>query len=398
MIMKNSIHFLAAVFLTAVISVAAYCQDTHIYYNLYNDSISYVKGGKPVKNLRIRKGQEVKVHLTEFNPFTSNIDLKVEETTDNAGSGLMGAGGMSGMMGMPGFSNLFAGGQGLAGGQGGLPLLNKPLFILNDSSISFKGLKNLFSGSRGQEQLELSNQTMKDIDAIMNDAEAIYNQLGAYEKSVQVSRIALVNVEPLRLNPNIKPSLIKRMCQEYYDAIFRNPQKEGLSLNDLLEWQRMPAQYELNLQRLKSKQSELSAKISLLEAFSKELTSNPMDNESYHKYTRDMIDFQVKARGVRDQFKDITAKAAVPSNLPSTQEMAELQVKLAEVISNDFTYHTTIQPSADQVNLDIKLLKKQLMGADSTEPVLVKERNLKMEVRGGLKVNASAGVHRSGVT
>lgn len=383
-----------AALLIAVFSVPANCQDLHIYYNLHNDSITYMKGGNPVDKLRIRKGQEVQVHLTEFNPFTNNIDFKVEETTDDSGSGLLGAGGMTGFMGgmMPGLGNVFPGaGEGLLGG--GLPLFDEPLMVINDSVISFKNIKNLFTKDRGtlQEQAERSEQAMKDIEVIMKEATAIYNQLAAYEKAVQVSRIALVNVEPYRMNPNIRPSLIKSMCQEYYDAIFLKSQNNAISLNDILTWQNLPAQYDMNVARLKSKQSELGAKVSLLESLSKDITSNQFEDEAYRQYTRNMIDVQIKARGVRDQLKDIVAKAAVPTNLPNTQEMVQLQMKLAEVISNDFTYNTTIKPSADQVNLDIKLLKIQV-GADSTEPVLIKERNLKMEVRGGLKVNASAGV------
>ena len=297
--MKNRIHLLITVFLITVSSIPAYCQDLHIYYNLFNDSITYMKGGKQVDKLKLRKGQVVQVHLTEFNPFISNIDFKVEEITDDAGSGMLAGGGMSSFLGaVPGLSGLFPGAEGLLGGGGGLPLFDAPLMVVNDSTISFRNIKKLFGGARGTEQVELSSQTMKEIDIIMKDAQVIYSQLEAFEKAAQVSRMALVNVEPLRTNSNIKPSLIKSMCKDYYDAIFQNSQQGGLNLNDLLAWQSMPAQYELNLQRLKSKQFELSAKVSLLEGFSRDLTSNPIDDEEYRKFTRNMIDVQIKAKGV----------------------------------------------------------------------------------------------------
>lgn len=386
--MKNKILLFIAVLIT-FFSVSAKCQDAHIYYNLFNDSITYIKGGKQVKKLRIRKGQEVQLHLTEFNPFVNNIDFKMVETTDNTGSGLLGAGGMTSLMGgmLPGLGNIIpGGGEGLLGG-GGIPLFDAPLLVLNDSVIS---IKNLFSGSRGSEQVDLANQTMKEINILINDAAAIHQQLMVYERAVQVSKLAIVNTDVLIHNTNLRPSLIKNMCQEYYDAVFQQSQQGTISINDLLSWQNLPAQYELSTARLKSKQGELGAKVALLEGLSKDLTSNPIDNEAYRQYTRTLIDTQLKARGVRDQLKDITTKAAVPSNLPSTQEMGQLQMKLAEVVSNDFTYNTTIKPTADQVSLDIKLLRNQVGG--DTSGLLVKERNLKMEVRGGLKVNASAGI------
>ena len=61
------------------------------------------------------------------------------------------------------------------------------------------------------------------------------------------------------------------------------------------------------------------------------------------------------------------------------------------VNGNQVCNHATIQPTADEVNLDIKLTRKKVEG-DEKEPELLKERNLRMEVRGGLKVKASAGV------
>ncbi len=386
--MKNFLLIFPTLFLLGAASINAYGQDYQVFYNLYNDSISYVKKGKPVKSLRLRKGDEVRVHLTEYNPFVSDVALQVKETTDDSGSGLTGMAGFASLLpGIPGIGG-FMNPDGESGGMLPMLSLDLPVLTVNDSAIT---LKSILSKFRGAEQISKADQTMREIEFLLQDISSVHNQLIANERALQVSNIALLNVEPLRTQANIRPSLVKKMCREYYDAIFQKDADEDVSLNDLLAWQKLPAEHQLFIEKLKGKQNELNIKIGMLEAFSRDLTANNVDDENYQKFTRDMIDFQIKSRGVKEQLKEVTSRSIQTSNIPSNQEMAKLQLQLAEVISNDFTYHTTIQPTADEVSLDIKLMRKQAEG-DEAEPEILKERNLRMEVRGGLKVKASAGV------
>ena len=387
--MKNFLRHLPIFLFLTVACLSANGQDYQVFYNLYNDSVSYVNKGKPVKSLRLRKGDEVRVHLTEYNPFVSDVALKVGETTDDAGSGLTGMAGMASLLpGVPGLGGLFN--QEGETGAGTFPMisLDLPVLTVNDSAVT---LKSLLSKFRGAEQIDRANQTVKEIESLFRDISTVHNQLMANERALEVTNLAILNVEPLRTQANIRPSLVKKMCREYYDAIFQKSPGEEVGLDDLLAWQRLPAEHQAFVEKLKAQQNELNIKIGLLEGFSRDLTSNNIDDANYQKYTRDLIDFQVKSRGVREQLKGVASRSIQPSSLPSTQEMAKLQLQLAEVVSNDFTYHATIQPTADEVNLDIKLTRKKVEG-DKKEPELLKERNLRMEVRGGLKVKASAGV------
>jgi hypothetical protein len=379
------IQFILLLFGASVLPAAG--QENHVYYNLFNDSVTYVRAGKPVKVLKLRKGEDVRIHLTEFNPFTSDVQLEVEEISTSTGFELSGMAGLEGLLpGMTsGLGGILSGGLNPEAGTGA-PLLDIPVVVVNNDTLS---LKSLFANTRGGADASQASAMMQEISTLMTEVSSLYQELKAVEKSVMVSRMALVNVEPLRQHPNIRPSLVQQLCREYYDVVFQKSEGEAISLNDLLAWQTLGTQHELIFQRIKAKQGDLSAKIGVLEGMSKALTGNPVDNASGQKFIREMIDFQVKSRGVRDQIKDFTAKPTSLGELPSVQEMAELQLKLAEVISNDFTHHTTIQPTADQVNLGIKLQRKT---ADIDKPELVKERNLRLEVRGGMKVHASAGL------
>jgi hypothetical protein len=145
-------------------------------------------------------------------------------------------------------------------------------------------------------------------------------------------------------------------------------------------------------QKLKTKQSELAAKVSQLQAASDMLTALNLDDTGFRAYTRELVNFMVKAKGLSNQLKDGLPKTAGFAQLPSAQEVANLQLSLAGVLSHDFTWQGTVQPSADEATLTIRLLQKK-DSISAADPMLIKERSLSLEMRGGLKVSASVGVN-----
>ncbi len=386
--MKNFVPYFA-IFGFWALAIHGAAQRNEVFYNLFNDSITYKRDGKPVKGLRLRKGDEVRIHLTEFNPFTSDVQLDIEEINEPTALELSGMAGLGGLMpdmpGLPGLESIL-GGKGFGLGDGGIPVLDIPVLTFGGDTVS---ISKLLGVSRGGADVSQANSMMAEITSLLADINGLYNEVKAIEKSAMVSKMAAMNVQLLRQQPNLRPSLVQQLCREYYDIAFAKSPGEALSLNDLLAWQSMPNRFGLLHQKLKGKQGELISKIGVLEGITKSISSIPMDNASSQKYFRELIDFQSKSKGVRDQLKDYTAHPMSLGDLPTVQEMAELQLQLAEVISNDFTYHTTLQPLADQVVLHMKLQRK---GTDGEEMEVVKERNLRLEIRGGLKVSASAGI------
>ena len=64
MFMKNLI-----IVLFVMLSIPSWSQDVHIYYNVHQDSIWYMKNGKSITNLEIKKDNMVYFHLVEFNNY-----------------------------------------------------------------------------------------------------------------------------------------------------------------------------------------------------------------------------------------------------------------------------------------------------------------------------------------
>ncbi len=389
--MKNQIQILLILLISCTATLPLQSQDLHVYYNLFNDSVTYFSNEKLLKTPRLRKGDAVQLHLTEFNPFIHDIELKVEETTKADGGGASGLAAMSSFMpGLPGgFMGGSEGGEPSAGSGSGLPFLDIPLLTINDTPVT---LKSIFENSRGSEALiDQASLTMKEITVITEEIRLTHAALKNSEKALRVSRLAIANVDKIKYHSGIKPSLVKKMCGEYYAALFQTAPSKELSLDDLLGWQDLPAQHEMLFQKLKTKQGELAAKVSLLQSFSDQVSTLGIEDAGLQKYSRDLIDFQAKARTLNAQLKDGFPKTASLSNLPSIQELADLQLNLAEVISNDFIWRSTVQPTADEINLTFRVLQKRDSAA-AEEPTLVKERSLRIEARGGLKVTASVGV------
>lgn len=391
--MKNTVQvFLLIPLFSMTIVSLVHCQDLEVKYNLFRDSVAYLKDGKLQQTLRVRKGDAVKLSVTEFNPFIYDIELKLEETTKSSGGG--GIGGLAAMSGfMPGMPSLMGAGQSneqQQAGAGGLPLLDIPLLTVNDNPITLKGL---FENSRGSAMaMDQANLTMQEITAIVEEVQTTHAALKRSEKVQRVSLLALANVDKIKHHSGIQPSLVKKICEEYYASIFQKTLGEAMSLNDLLGYQDLPAQHELLLQKLKSKQGELATKMGLLQMLSDQITTLGLDADAYKKFTKELLDFQAKTKSLNNQLKDGLTRTSSLTNLPSIQEIADLQLKLAEVMSNDFTWRSTVQPTADEVVLVIRVLQKR-DSASSEEPVLVKEKRIQIEVRGGLKVSASVGVN-----
>ncbi|MBK8404429.1 MAG: hypothetical protein IPL25_10190 [Saprospiraceae bacterium] len=51
-------------------------QDLHIYYNLYKDSLWYEKNGKPTKELAVKRGKQIYLHLVEYNNYIYQSEIE----------------------------------------------------------------------------------------------------------------------------------------------------------------------------------------------------------------------------------------------------------------------------------------------------------------------------------
>ena len=71
------------------ITLTLKAQDMHIYYNLFNDSIVYKMEGKVIEDPKLKNGQDIQFHFTEFNNFLYDLELEFKQEDVQSSSGIM---------------------------------------------------------------------------------------------------------------------------------------------------------------------------------------------------------------------------------------------------------------------------------------------------------------------
>ncbi len=391
--MRAKANILSLLFVYGLFAIPLQAQELHVYYNLFNDSLTFKMDGKVLEDPKLKNGQEIELHLTEFNNFLYDIELEIKQEDSQQSSGIMEVAQFAGLgPGLPGMG-LGIGGERSksSGGMGLMSLMDMSLLKINDNEIS---LQSLFGGSRGSAQmLEQANKTMAEITALKEEVEQLTLEIQSYEKSREVGLMALEHVDSLKRYPNLRPSFIKKRCEEYYQAIFQTPTTKAITLDELLAIQQTPARYKQAINKLNAKEKLLGNKVGFLTDLNKQFVNLALDDAEYLKYVSDLQTFRKDAQSYSTFLKDALNDSGSMTDFPSRQELTNLQFSLAEVISNDFTYNSRITARSDVLNITIKLVKKSRSLGGEKE--VAKSRHLRLEAKGGLKVTASVGLNFS---
>ena len=373
-------------------------QELHIYYNLHTDEIRYEKAGAPLESPTVKNGDEIVLHLTEFNHYLYRAELEINQqqfversavTTDaSLMSGLMPG------LPTPGFSGLMGMGNNATDSTssgGGFGLLNIPLLTINDNPIT---LSSLFGGSRGSEELlnQLGTVTT-EISTLLEEMDAISSKIKDMRNTALVSQMANEYVEVLKKHPKLKPTFVKDMCREYYEAIFRKSPDDDIRLNDVLSMQDDALKYSSLIAELQSNKGELNNKVNRLDGLFRQLKRYQFEDADYLKYSTSLEGFIAKSKLVNQQLAGALGDSLALSKYPTPVELANLQLKLAEVIDNDFTHHSRFQVTGDRISINIKVVKKEEKANEDVQ--VVKSRWLHYEAKGGLKITGSVGLNFS---
>lgn len=369
-------------------------QSLHVYYDLFADSVSYQKDGQPVKNPKIRKGDRVIVHFTEFNPYlyTATSEVDQRHADDWAGGGSLSA-----------FASMVPGLSALIPGMGATPaadpnapppmsFLDVPLIRLGQTSFK---LKDLFSNSRGTEQLlEQAKIQLQELSQVQAEMAEIYQEIQVMEKSEQASRLAAKHLDFLLHNPQLKPSLIKRVSMEYLTLIFPEKSADALQLDDAFKWQERPAAKRRLVQNLEAKQRDFDALLLQLNPVTQQLSDLDLGSPALDEFTRDLRAVSGQGKSFRQQLEAyVAAQAKKQMQDLSLEEMMSLQLRFRELATQTFTYDCAVEIENDVAIVTTTFsprdtLDSQWKPADRSPRV----KTLKLETRGGLRINTGFGV------
>lgn len=384
------LSLLAALFYLLLLGQPAQAQDIHMYYDLFTDSVSYRKDGKLVEKPKIRKGDYVLLHFTEFNPYLYQTEIEIEQSNDENWSGGASSGTLGLAAGMGIMGSVFGGGA--SGAPGPMSFLDIPLLSMGQNSMS---LKDLFPGARGTEQI--IQQAQMQLQALGNtqaQMARIYEEIQTLEKSQRAAQLASQHLDQLLFSPRMRPSLIRKIAAEYLDLIFPDKSAEALQLNDAFEWQERPERKRRLLLDLQAQQRKYDTQLIGLAPITQQLSNLDLNSPELEDFTSELRDITEQSGTLRQQLEAYIAyQKDKPTQDLSMEEMMALQMKFREIADQSFTYDVAISVEKNTV-----IVTGQFTPLDTLETsnlrnkAASKIKTVKITTRGGLTISTGFGV------
>ena len=141
-------------------------QDLHIYHNVHSDSTWYIKNGKPVHDLKVRKGKNVYFHLVEYNNYIYKASFDVKSQATPSADLKTSIGKISGLM--PNLLNSFIPGGNIPFME--VPVIGKLLGILSNPNPDGTARGQLEEVIDFKQNVENSQQEIEAINERVRDS------------------------------------------------------------------------------------------------------------------------------------------------------------------------------------------------------------------------------------
>lgn len=368
-------------------------QDIHVYYDLFADSVYYRQNGRVVKEPKIRKGDRVLVHFTEYNPYLYDASVEVDQRANSDWSGGASAGAFQSLV--PALTSLLPGGNMMLGNPAGdqpLTFLDIPLLQMGENSIR---LKDLFNNSRGAEQLlEQAKIQLQELAETQAEMSEIYQEIQTIEKAERVTKMAQRNLDQLVFNPQMKPSMIKKVAKEYLDLAFPGKNAQDLQLDDAFQWQDRPATKQRLLLELQGKQQEFDTKMNQLSPITQQLSDLDLGSADLEGFAGDLRKLTSKSKKMREQVDAyVDYKSKNKDQDLTVEEIMDLQLKFRELSSQSFMYDCAVQVEEETVIINATFTPRDTLANGTVQKVRSpKTKAVKLDVRGGMHFGTGIGV------
>lgn len=390
--MKRKTLLLLPVWLCAM---TLYAQPVHIHYNVFRDSVYYLKNGKPLRSPVVRKGEDIVVHVENYNNYLYSVALEVEEdvipvANNNPSLMMRTLGGSANPLNM-----LFQGGDQMMGAFKFFPSLtgedlsegsgfikNEEERIRQEKVAQLRKLEADFS--RSKDQLFALESEMKTLQ------EQIMNKVAAQRLQI----FAVQEVNHIRYNPHLEPAQIKHMTGEYMEKIFQEKDPKKIDLNQVLKIADAQTELPKAIEEYRRKSERYATGTDhcarLMQEFKK--FDFPESNLDVFRTTADAF---VGAAATRSEVLEENARM-LESKIPEIrtldpQLLAELRTAYLELNSNSFS--KTYRQNATGEKMKMKVV---LSPIDSLQRHGLKSLEMppvSVEVSGGLRVRASVGLN-----
>ncbi|MEQ8706026.1 MAG: hypothetical protein RIC19_19000 [Phaeodactylibacter sp.] len=356
-------------------------QDLHIFYDVFEDTIYYQQNGKPVGRASIKKGQQVVLHVLNYNDYLYDLELETETEDFNipaSGSPFFGAG--DNTQALAQFRNLTGGMGGTGFGLDGTQIANQGSGMVDQANVSAstKAMARRFASH------------LKAMEDIESDLQELNGYLKEELESQAFQQIALSEVQQLQQNPRLSPKRIKALSMDYMKPVLGVRRDEELDIGAVAKranqsdaLQNTVTDYEAEVSRLQLELQKLEASRSaLFDAGDLPDMDRTALAVAYEAAALRVEDYEEKAKVVRSEL----------SGLESLQlkELTELGYLYEEMKEHRFEQKFVFSPDSDLTTFRIKLNPVDSARLQGVRPKTLSP--VKLNTYGGLKVNASVGV------
>ena len=207
-------------------------QDLHVHYDAFTDSVYYLRGGKPIDRPVVRKGENVLFHISNYNNYLYNVEVKTEvgRISVAQGSGFdlgqLAAGESFNPAGLVFSEGSKAGGLGPFG-------ITPPEGSGMGESTEAQRREQLVEEMKNLEQhIKNSLTALTELDEQMAEKNA---EMKTALEAQQIQSFAAIEIQNLRYNPRLAPRQIKQLSREYMSRIFDESDPTKLDLGAVLQ-------------------------------------------------------------------------------------------------------------------------------------------------------------------
>lgn len=371
-------------------------QDLHVHYDAFTDSVYYLRGGKPIDRPVVRKGENVLFHISNYNNYLYNVEVKTEvgrisvaqgsgfDLGQLAGGGsfnpaglVFGEGSKAGGLGIPGIS-----GRDVSAGDGA-----------GESAEAAERQKRIEEMRRLESKITTAYTLLAELDEQLS---GMNQEMQTALEAQQIQSFVAGEIQNLRYNPQLAPRQIKQLSQEYMSRIFGETDPKKLDLGVVL--QKTDARGELSgLKKGYEQYTGLYAgQVDSLKGWLAALGGSRFDFPDSNLGAFRTVASQKLSTPEKNLETYRGNIAMLEAKLPEIKSLdlealAHLRTDYLIIQENDFS--KTYRHTAEGDNLSLQLIFTPIDSAQTPGTVTKQIAPIKLDVYGGFQVNASLGLN-----
>ncbi len=373
------------IFVLLAMSVKA--QDLHIYYDVHNDSMWYMKNNEIIEEPIVKKGKQVYFHLVEFNNYIYHAKFKASQSTVPFGTHVPSNSLVKGLF--SGLMSSFLPGAGMAL-MGGNPLFGNILGMI-------PGMNGNNASRGGNDELQAFESKLKELEIAKEEINNLTVEINNRKKSVTALNTTYEFTNSLCMNKNVAPSKIKELLLNHCSEIFLKPSTENIGLDEIPKLnaklieipvlektlQKKIGDYAISLNDLKNHRlrlQQIDHGVDALYPLMKKLESTENQYENSVKLIATQIENQ----------------CAVPDpNTKSdyTSQIQQFYFKYHEIKDNSFSYTHHAEAEQKYLIYELDLFQQDSMSLKSdADKKSIKHIEVKVKTYGGTQFGMSVGL------